>query len=247
MSALWHDAEYIPEKQLDTPTVEKGLEGHTLPSEQHQLPEGWDDPFAKLEKVYDVAAAQMERGLKGVEFLNGKPAALRAPQGASAAAYEDTAHDPVDHAHDVSRTIHQQQHALFDQYSAANQASHQSALLDRDQLSKRVAAGKAPPPVSQAKTEANATQKAQNNKAALDMAQGVGLAMAGIAATQALDPTAMGGAMAVEAASAVKAMATSKLAVGMSKAIADTPDAVRTEHARMRRSEKILGETPEES
>jgi hypothetical protein len=74
MSALWHDADYLPEKRFETPTVEKGLDDMALPNEQHQLPEGVTDPFAKLDEVYDVAAAQMERGIRGTAFLNGKPA-----------------------------------------------------------------------------------------------------------------------------------------------------------------------------
>src|SRR5258705_4314531 len=71
MSALWHDIDYIPEKRFETPTVHKGLDDMALPSEQHQLPAGVDDPFKKLDEIYDVAAQQMERGLKGQSFLNG--------------------------------------------------------------------------------------------------------------------------------------------------------------------------------
>jgi hypothetical protein len=71
MSALWHDLDYIPEKRFETPTVHKGLDDMALPSEQHQLPAGVDDPFKKLDEIYDVAAQQMERGLKGQSFLNG--------------------------------------------------------------------------------------------------------------------------------------------------------------------------------
>ena len=72
MSALWHDADYIPEKRFETPTVEKGLEDMALPGEQHQLPDGVDDPFKKLDQIYDIAAQQMERGIKGASFLHGK-------------------------------------------------------------------------------------------------------------------------------------------------------------------------------
>src|SRR5438445_9274644 len=73
MSALWHDADYVPEQRFETPLVEKRLEDMALPGEQHQLPDGVTDPFAKLDQVYDVAAAQMERGIKGAAFLHGKP------------------------------------------------------------------------------------------------------------------------------------------------------------------------------
>ena len=73
MSALWHDVDFVPEKRFETPPVEKGIEDWALPGEQHQLPDGVADPFHKLDQVYDVAAAQMERGIKGAQFLHGKP------------------------------------------------------------------------------------------------------------------------------------------------------------------------------
>jgi hypothetical protein len=44
-----------------------------LPPELHQLPDGVADPFSRMEAAFDVAAAQMERGLKGTTFLHGKP------------------------------------------------------------------------------------------------------------------------------------------------------------------------------
>jgi hypothetical protein len=73
MSALWHDADYIPEQRFETPKVwRSGVEDMPLPSEQHQLPEGVADPFAKMEAAFDVAAAQMDRGIKGATFLHGK-------------------------------------------------------------------------------------------------------------------------------------------------------------------------------
>jgi hypothetical protein len=73
MSALWHDVDYVPEQRFETPVVRTGLEDMALPSEHHQLPEGVPDPFDRMEAVFDVAAAQMERGLKGASFLHGKP------------------------------------------------------------------------------------------------------------------------------------------------------------------------------
>jgi hypothetical protein len=71
MSALWHDADYVPEQRFETPVVRTGLEDFALPTEQHQLPDGVDDPFKKLEAVFEVAAQQMERGIKGANFLHG--------------------------------------------------------------------------------------------------------------------------------------------------------------------------------
>ena len=58
------------EKQLDVPVVHKGLEEMPLPSEMHQKTSDVD-PFQKQEQIYDVAAAQMERGIAGKNFLEG--------------------------------------------------------------------------------------------------------------------------------------------------------------------------------
>ena len=72
MSSLWHDVDYLPEQRFETPLVHKhGLEDMALPSEQHQLPEGVDDPFKKLDAIFDLAAEQMDRGIKGASFLHG--------------------------------------------------------------------------------------------------------------------------------------------------------------------------------
>lgn len=71
MSALWHDADYVPEQRFETPVVRTGLEDFALPTEQHQLPDGVEDPFKKLDAIFEVAAMQMERGLKGAAFLHG--------------------------------------------------------------------------------------------------------------------------------------------------------------------------------
>ena len=71
MSALWHDADYVPVQRFEIPVVREMLEDMALPSEQHQLPTGVDDPFQKLDEIFEVAAAQMEHGIKGAAFLNG--------------------------------------------------------------------------------------------------------------------------------------------------------------------------------
>ena len=75
MSSLWHDVDYLPEKRFDVPTVHKGLEEMPLPSEMHQKTSD-ADPFQKQEQIYDVAAAQMERGIAGKNFLEGQRQAL---------------------------------------------------------------------------------------------------------------------------------------------------------------------------
>lgn len=72
MSALWHDPDFEPIRQFEPPLVQKNFDDLPVPTEKHELPDGVDDPFKKLDAVYDAAAVQMERGLKGAEFLHGK-------------------------------------------------------------------------------------------------------------------------------------------------------------------------------
>jgi hypothetical protein len=73
MSALWHDPEFDPAvRRFETPLVQKSFDDLPVPTEQHELPDGVSDPFKKLDAVYDAAAVQMERGIKGAEFLHGK-------------------------------------------------------------------------------------------------------------------------------------------------------------------------------
>lgn len=73
MSALWHDPEFDPAvRRFETPLVQKTFDDLPVPTEQHELPDGVSDPFKKLDAIYDAAAVQMERGIKGAEFLHGK-------------------------------------------------------------------------------------------------------------------------------------------------------------------------------
>lgn len=74
MSSLWHDPDFQPVRQFEAPVVQRNFDDLPVPTEKHELPDGIDDPFKKLEAVYDTAAVQMERGLKGAEFLHGKKA-----------------------------------------------------------------------------------------------------------------------------------------------------------------------------
>ena len=84
MSSLWHDVDYIPDKRFDVPVVHKGLDEMPLPSEMHQKTSD-GDPYSKQEQIYDVAAAQMERGIAGKHFLEGHRVDLDHKIGASQA------------------------------------------------------------------------------------------------------------------------------------------------------------------
>jgi hypothetical protein len=115
MSALWHDADYVPEQRFETPVVRTGLEDFALPTEQHQLPDGVDDPFKKLDAVFELAAAQMERGIKGASFLHGQ-------------------HRPrVDEASDPKRVLDAQVNGAT-KGSAANQKIVESVRTDLEQV-----------------------------------------------------------------------------------------------------------------
>ena len=110
MSALWHDPEFEPIRQFEPPLVQKNFDDLPVPTEKHELPDGVDDPFKKLEAVYDTAAAQMERGLKGAEFLHGKKATIVADPMAVAGADDPTRirERPTDPARQQATTLDRQ-------------------------------------------------------------------------------------------------------------------------------------------
>ena len=214
MSALWHDTDYLPEKRIHTPTVERGLEELPLPSEQHQLPPGVEDPFRKLDDVYAVAADQMERGLEGRAFLHGRPPP------ASFDARVKTALEPGD---DVTRTLVRPQEAAEPRDSRALQDARASMA----ELDKRAQAGNAPPKVSNATEASDARQRSAEAQRMLEMAEGLGVSIAALAVGQAIDPAGALGATASSAASAVKAVSTANTAVGLASAMQEEPAQLR--------------------
>lgn len=224
-SALWHDVDYLPSQHIHTPTVERGLDDLPLPSEQHQLPPGVQDPFAKMDQVYDVAGAQMERGIEGQTFLHGRPA----PADLSTRLRERAG------AEEVTRT-----HVRPQQADALPQApAQQEGRAQRQQLEARAQAGHAPPQVSQASEPANGRQQAERAQQAVDVAEGLGVSVAAMAVTQALDPS---GALGTQAASAVKAVSVAKTAVGMAGAMRGDASTVQ-EGLRARRRPTLADET----
>lgn len=214
MSALWHDADYIPEKHLQTPTVEKGLAEMPLPSEQHQLPPGVSDPFAKLDQIYDVAGEQMERGLEGQAFLHGKRAPAEARGGADLGARPD----------DLTRTMVLSQKAT----ETPSARAAEEARAQKEQVQKAAEAGTAPLKTSNATSPANARRHAERAEKALELAEGLGVSLAAMAVGQAIDPSGgvAGGAMA-DGASVVKAVSTAKTAVGLTRSMDDDGPSLR--------------------
>ncbi len=70
-SRLWHDPDYSYDKPLYPTRVEKPIDTQ-LPYQEHVLPpEVPRDPYAAQEQSYDVAFAQMTRGIEGRDFLHG--------------------------------------------------------------------------------------------------------------------------------------------------------------------------------
>lgn len=223
MSALWHDADYLPDKSISVPTVERQLDETPLPSEEHQLPKGWD-AFAKMDEVYEVAGEQMDRGIDGQNFLYGK----KAPTSVDGSALQK---EPTAAADDVTRTIVAQRQMLGDDADPHfdPRGIQESRAINR-QVEKRDAVGTQPSKTSNATESANARQDTARQVKALEMAEGIGVTMAAVAAGQAMDPAS--GSIAAEAASMVKAVSTAKSAVGMTESMKSTPETSRTEFLR---------------
>jgi hypothetical protein len=222
MSALWHDVDFVPAQHIDVPTVEKGLEEMPLPSEQQKLPEGFDDPFAKQDSAYEVAAEQMDRGIRGVEFLYGKkPPSEISPNAMHAAPAPS---DPVLAADDVTRTMMKTQDGMSGPRAVDQKARtiEKNALAHQENRESDVAQTGGPRSMS---GFSDATKRGG------DAAQMLALGAVGAVAGQGLDPLSSASHIAQEAASVVQALTTSKLAVGLTEGMRDAPAPVQ-EHKR---------------
>ena len=140
MSSLWHDPDFEPIRQFQSPLVQRSFDDLPVPTERHELPDGVSDPFTKLDAVYDTAAVQMERGIKGAEFLHGKKAPSADPT--VAARVDDSARvqeRPIDPARQAATTLDRQtrdhirrldqaaNQPIATSSSATKTASHQQA------------------------------------------------------------------------------------------------------------------------
>ena len=219
MSALWHDPDIELERQaIHIPTVEKNLDGMALPSEQHQLPEeAKSDPYAKQEAAFDVAAADMERGLRGQNFLNGKAAPAKH-------------HDIVaqNRPLEVSDPKAPTRVMAMQEHQAANQ-----------QIEKAESAGRAQPKVSNATSSATARKNSEMAQKTLEMAESLGIGMAGMIATQGIDPTSAAGQVLAESAGIVKAITAARLGVGAASNISKARTSDRAEQLAAKRRLKL--------
>jgi len=218
MSALWHDVDFVPSQRIDVPTVEKGLEEMPLPSEQQKLPDGFDDPFAKQDSAYEIAAAQMDRGIKGVEFLYGKkpPSEVTGP-GLLA---QQAPIDPHVAADDVTRTMMKTQEGTSGPFTVdpTSRAIEKNAISQQESRASDVAQLSGPRSMSGLSDAA---------KKGGDAAQLLAVGAVGALAGQGLDPASAATQMAHEAASVVQGLTTSKLAVGLTEGMKDAPAPVR--------------------
>lgn len=211
MSALWHDADYVPERQIRPTEIHKSFDGMPLPQEEHESPKG-ELAYQKMEQFYDVAHQQMDAGLKGQAFLNGKPPPVHGVQMMS------DGDDPTKIAHDEqTRTMiaNQTINATRD-----SEAMRYQLRAEKNEANKK-AASKSVPKTSNA---GDALAKAKKAEHTLKMAEGLGVSMLAVATTQALDGGLSGGAIA-EAASVVKAISTAKVAVGLTKPMKEMDEA----------------------
>jgi hypothetical protein len=224
MSSLWHDADYLPDKSIHVPSVVKHFDNEApLPSEQHQLPKGFD-AFSKLDEVYEVAAQQMDRGLEGQAFLHGK----KAPPSIAESTLDRSASGvPAD---EVTRTMMAHKVAINEADRKLDGLAVQEARATDAQLEKRDQVSAQPTKVSNATQSATAGQDSARALKALEMAEGIGIPAALAPVTQGVGVDPATGSIAAEAASVVKAVTTAKTAVGMTKAMDETSDISRSEH-----------------
>ncbi len=239
MSALWHDIDYTPEKLLDAPLVNKGLDGMALPSEEHQEPEGFQDPFAKMDKIYDVAASDMDRGVKGMAFLNGGSTSSVSAIAMSAHDSVAGANEPrhaIDQANDMTRTMARTRKMDPNATTEVRHVEQNKAV--QEQVKKRDQVGSITPQTSN--TGASSSEKSiEAQTRAMKIAEGLGVALVTSTVLGGIDAgTGAAANIAAEAGAVMKAIATAKMTVGVNQGIS-TSDEVRRAN-RNAKSRKIL-------
>jgi hypothetical protein len=242
MSALWHDAalddDGLPLKRLDIPTVEKKIEDLPLPEERHLVPDGYADPFARMDAAYDVAAAQMERGLKGTEFLHGKAPRVDPPLDAAPTQNEPPPEvrrnrtqkvDPAVEAHQETKTL---QVELGDRSRPMDQVVKEQLRVEQQTVRE---IGKASTQIGGQMPDAVGTaarREAERASEALHMAESLGIpaALSPLAASQIMQAVSMPSAVANAVTMAgAAASAGEVVSVGVAQATSD-------EHAIVRRA-----------
>lgn len=193
MSSLWHDPDFEPVRRFETPLVQKNYDDLPVPTEHHELPDGVKDPFAKLDAVYDAAALQMERGIKGAEFLHGKGKGSVDPAFGSVGGKPD----------DVTKLQHRPQ-----AIDPAKQSAQQLDRMEREQMRRVDQASIIQPGQKSGGSKTAATKEAEKaaHQGAVDSAVSVAVTFGPMAAVQAATSLVQGPlpALAAQAAGAVQ-------------------------------------------
>lgn len=238
MSALWHDIDYTPEKLLDAPLVQKGLDGMALPSEEHQVPEGIKDPFKAMDDIYKIAADDMDRGVKGMAFLNGtntsNTSAVMSAHDSVAEANEPR--HAIDQANDLTRTLSRTRKMDPTASTEVRHVAQNKAV--EEQLAKRDKVGTISPKSSNAGSSSS-EKSIEAQQRAMKIAEGLGVALVTSTVMGGIDVgTGVAANAAAEAGAVVKALATAKMSVGVGQGISGNDEIRRAE--RHSKARKIL-------
>lgn len=201
-SRLWHDPNYEVSRDYRPQPVQRGItQGEALPKEDHLLPpERPQDPYNVQEQAYDVAAAQMNRGVEGQNFLRGR---------VNATAFDAAvnANRDVTAREDVTRTMVMQDRL---QMQATTVQQPMPTGNVRPQETQQLAPGQVVKPEGSATTatEKDATKAAKDARDVSNVVDAVALGAGGVlsaaavAKVTAMAPTAAAGATAAVGASA---------------------------------------------
>lgn len=204
-SRLWHDPNYEITRDYRPQPVQRGITGaEALPKEDHLAPpEKPADPYSAQEQAYDVAAAQMKRGMEGVNLMQGKnnPVAFDA---AVNAAQNRTEMQDVTRTQVVQQAVMQQNTSITESMPTGNVKPQQVAPMAAGQVVKPDGATN----TASEKEAQRAARDAKDTSKVLDaVALGVGgvVSVAGALKVAAMAPTAAAGAAGALGASSAAA------------------------------------------
>ena len=211
-----------------------------LPSEEHQVPETAKDPFAAMDAVYQIAADDMDRGVKGMAFLNGGATSnVNAVMSAHDSVPE--ANEPrhaIDQANDLTRTFSRTRKMDPTASTEVRHAEQNKAV--EQQLRKRDQVGHITPQSSN--TGSSSSEKSiEAQQKAMKIAEGLGIALVTSSVLGGIDlGSSVATNAAAEAGAVMKAIATAKMSVGVSAGISGGDEVRRAQ--RFSKAKQILGE-----
>jgi hypothetical protein len=199
-SRLWHDPNYEISRDYRPQPVQRGITGgEALPKEDHLLPpEKPQDPYSTQEQAYDVAAAQMKRGVEGVNMLQGKNN-VAAFDAAVNAAQNRTELQDVTRTQVAQHSVHQQATFVGESMPTGNVRPQQVAPMAAGQVVK-------PDGATSTASDKEAQQAAKDAKDTSKVLDAVALGAGGVLSVAgALKVAALAPSGAVAAASALGA------------------------------------------